>query len=221
MKDEEIIEKTNTVLEKIDAFFHGLEPSLKNAISRDDYFAQHPEIKDQVNYNFSLSADDIIKQQIPYNAAGCTGRAKLFSKYAKEVGLKDFSIVATVKQDDIKSKNSDQMIDGHQIIAIKLSDGLHMIDPGIGKTYEKAKVDGICRVGENIDATGNNHKDHVISAILDPEEYDSIKTYEQMKNIYLRGVYEAATNKLKAQESKNIINNANKWYNISKEQRDL
>ena len=52
--DKEIIEKVNIVLEKIDAFFHGLEPSLKNAISRDTYFEPHPEITDHKNFNFSL-----------------------------------------------------------------------------------------------------------------------------------------------------------------------
>ena len=71
--DNEIIEKVNIVLKKIDDFFHGLEPSLKNAVSRDAYFEQHPEITDHVNYNFSLSGDDIVEQKIPYNAAGCTG----------------------------------------------------------------------------------------------------------------------------------------------------
>lgn len=104
MTDKEIIEKVNIVLEKIDTFFHGLEPSLKNAVSRDAYFEQHPEITDHVNYNFSLSGDDIINQKIPYNAAGCTGRAKLFSKYAQEIGLKDFSIVATEKKKILKTK---------------------------------------------------------------------------------------------------------------------
>ena len=52
--DKDIIEKVNIVLKKIDDFFHGLEPSLKNAISRDKYFEQHPEITDHKNFNFSL-----------------------------------------------------------------------------------------------------------------------------------------------------------------------
>lgn len=194
--DKDIIEKVNIVLEKIDKFFHDIEPSLRNAISRDTYFEQHPEITDHKNFNFSLSADNIIEKKIPYNVAGCTGRAKLFSKYAKEVGLKDFSIVATAKKDDIKNKNSKKMIDGHQLVAIKLSDGLHMIDPGAGKTYEKAKIDGICKVGENIDAVRSNKKDYVISAILEPNEYDNIKTYEQIKKLYIDGVYKTAMNKI-------------------------
>ena len=48
------------------------------------------------------------------------------------------------------------MIDGHQLVAIKLSDGLHMIDPGKGKTYDKAQIEGVCKVGEDIDAVGND-----------------------------------------------------------------
>ena len=185
-KNTEIIEKVNQVLQKVDKFFHGLEPSLQHAISRDKYFEQHPEITDHKNFNFSLSGDDIEEKKIPYNVAGCTGRAKLFSKYAREIGLKDFNIVATVKQKDLNNKNSDKMIDGHQVIAIKLSDGLHMIDPGAGKTYEKAKIEGDCKVGENIDAVRNDKKEYVISAILTPAEYDEVKTYEQIKQLYLR-----------------------------------
>ncbi len=194
--DKDIIEKVNIVLEKIDKFFHDIEPSLKNAISRDKYFEQHPEITDHVNYNFSLSGDDIINKKIPYNVAGCTGRAKLFSKYAQEIGLQEFNIVVTAKKDDIKNKNSGKMIDGHQLVAIKLSDGLHMIDPGTGKTYEKAKIDGVCKVSENIDAVGSHQKDHVISAILEPDKYDNIKTYEQMKRLYIGGAFKAGKNNI-------------------------
>ena len=196
--DKDIIEKVNIVLKKIDDFFHDIEPSLKNAISRDEYFEQHPEITDHKNFNFSLSGGDIVEQKIPYNAAGCTGRAKLFSKYAqeKEIGLKDFSIVATAKKEDIKNKNSGKMIDGHQLVAIKLSDGLHMIDPGKGKTYDKAQIEGVCKVGEDIDAVGNNQKDYVISAILKPGKYDDIKTYEQMKRLYIIGTFKAGKNKI-------------------------
>lgn len=207
MTDKEIIEKVNIVLGKVDAFFHDLEPSLKNAISRDIYFEQHPEITDHKNFNFSLSGDDIINQKIPYNAAGCTGRAKLFSKYAQEIGLQDFGIVVAAKKDDIKNKNSGKMIDGHQLVAIKLSDGLHIIDPGMGKAYERAQIDGVCKVGENIDAVGHNQKDYVISAILEPSEYNNIKTYKQMENLYLQGGFNAGINKIKEKAVNKIIAN--------------
>ncbi|MBP3544934.1 MAG: hypothetical protein J6J82_01340 [Alphaproteobacteria bacterium] len=213
--DKEIIEKVNIVLEKIDTFFHGLEPSLKSAISRDKYFEQHPEITDHKNFNFSLSGDDIINKKIPYNVAGCTGRAKLFSKYAQEIGLQEFNIVATAKKEGIKNKNSGKMIDGHQLVVIKLSDGLHMIDPGKGKTYEKAQIDGICKVGENIDAVGHNQKDYVISAILKPSEYDNIKTYQQMANLYLRGGFNAGINKIKEKDTNKII--ANRLFQLENE----
>ncbi len=203
--DKDIIEKVNIVLEKIDKFFHDIEPSLKNAISRDEYFEQHPEITDHKNFNFSLSGDDIVEQKIPYNAAGCTGRAKLFSKYAQEIGLKDFSIAATAKKEDIKNKNSGKMIDGHQLVSIKLSDGLHMIDPGKGETYEKAQIEGVCRVGENIDAVGHNQKDYVISAVLEPDEYDDIKTYEQMKRLYIIGAFKAGRNRIENRITKTQI----------------
>lgn len=213
--DKEIIEKVNIVLEKIDTFFHGLEPSLKSAISRDEYFEQHPEITDHKNFNFSLSGDDIINKKIPYNVAGCTGRAKLFSKYAQEIGLQEFNIVATAKKEGIKNKNSGKMIDGHQLVAIKLSDGLHMIDPGKGKTYQKAQIDGACRVGENIDAVGNNQKDYVISAILNPSEYDNIKTYKQVESLYLQGGFNVGAGKIKEKTANIVI--ANRLFQLENE----
>lgn len=99
------------------------------------------------------------------------------------------------------------MIDGHQLVAIKLSDGLHIIDPGMGKAYERTQIDGVCKVGENIDAVGHNQKDYVISAILKPSEYNNIKTYKQMENLYLQGGFNAGINKIKEKTVNKIIAN--------------
>ena len=107
------------------------------------------------------------------------------------------------------------MIDGHQLVAIKLSDGLHMIDPGKGKTYEKAQIDGICKVGENIDAVGHNQKDYVISAILKPSEYDNIKTYKQMESLYLQGSFNVGAGKIKEKTANIVI--ANRLFQLENE----
>ena len=90
-----------------------------------------------------------------------------------------------------------------------------MIDPGKGKTYEKAQIEGVCKVGENIDAVGHNQKDYVISAILKPSEYDNIKTYQQMANLYLRGGFNAGINKIKEKDTNKII--ANRLFQLENE----
>ena len=190
MSDQEIIEKVNTILKEMDDFFHEIEPSLSNGISRDVYFAEHPEIKDRINYNFSLSADDIIKNKIPYKIAGCTGRAKMFSALAQKYGLQDFYIIPTVRTDAIGIKGKGQ-IPGHQLVAVKLSSGLVLIDPGKGKSFEKAKVNGKCAENEHIDSMGTGKSDHTIAKILTPEEYATIDSYEKMKQVY----YSCATAK--------------------------
>ena len=180
--DENKIKKVNTALQKIDKFFHDIEPSLKNGISRDEYCEQHPEIKDCQNCNFSLTADEIIKHKIPYKVAGCTGRAKLFSKFARDIGLTDFFVVPAFVTDDIERKGQ---INGHGLIAIQLSYGLFLIDPMKGKTFETARIKGKCVVDEKIDASGNGKKDYTIAAILTPYEYDKINSYAKMKKIFL------------------------------------
>ncbi len=180
--DESKIKKVNTALQEIDKFFHDIEPSLSRGISRDEYCEQHPGIKDCQNCNFSLSADEIIKHKIPYKVAGCTGRAKLFSKFARDIGLTDFFVVPAFVTDDIDKKGQ---INGHGLIAIQLSYGLFLIDPMKGRRFEDARIKGKCAIDEKIDASGNGKKDYTIAAILTPEEYDKINSYEKMKKVFL------------------------------------
>ena len=188
MGDAIVIAKVNTILEKMDAFFHGIEPSLKNGMSRDKYFMDH-KIANQKDFNFALTAYDIIKNKIPYNVAGCTGRAKLFSYFADEIGADATNyfyhwIIPTAKIDDII--NGAEQINGHQLVGVVLSDGLHLIDPGIGKSFQECEIKNVCRIGEEIDSTGAGIKDHIITDIMMPERFDNVDTYKKMESVYLR-----------------------------------
>lgn len=184
--DQEIKEKVKTVLKMMEQQFHKVEPSLMNAISRQEYFEKHPELtqEQKLNLPFSLSAQDIIDKNIPWLVSGCTGCSRLFSKYAREIGLNDFKVVLTVNTDQIGKKEKGQL-HGHQVIAVNMSDGLHMIDVqhGLGKSFEEIEVKSKCRVDEKVNF--QRHNGYTIAAILTPQEYDTVDSYEKIKKIYL------------------------------------
>lgn len=190
LPDLRIKARVDIVLNKMSWFFHTIEPSLVHPISRQQYFEKHPELDDDKKWNFpfSLSADDIINKKIPWQAAGCTGCAKLFSKYAREIGLDDFMVVLTVKREHVEQYAQGQLrgqIAGHQAIAIRLSDGLHIIDVqhGLGKTFEEIEVKSDCKIDANIDF--EHHRGYIIAALLSPTEYDNMDSYDKLKDLYL------------------------------------
>ena len=132
---------------------------------------------------FSFNADDILRNNIPSYVVGCSGRADLFAKYARECGL-DVSIVAMV---DTASKK--KYPDGHQIVAVKFPDGLHMIDPGGGRTtYERAQIKGQCNVGSKIYYNRREGQtEYKIAAILTPDEHAKVDHIEKLAAIYKNG----------------------------------
>ena len=172
--------------------FHKAEPSLANAMSRQAYFDKlekegHGLTQEQkLDFQFALTAQDIIDNNVPWLAAGCTGCSRLFSHYARnEVGLNDFYVVLTVKTDQIGKEGKGQL-NGHQVIAVQLSDGLHMIDVprGLGKTFEEIEVKSECKVNNIVDF--EKHKGYTIAKILTPEQYDDkIRSYQNIKEQYL------------------------------------
>jgi hypothetical protein len=221
MTDQEIKSKVNQVLKMMEDQFHRVEPSLRHPIHRDEYFEQHPEISavQKRDFQFALSGEDIEKKNIPWLVAGCTGCSKLFSYYARKIGLNDFFVVLSVKNEHLVPYAKGQMkgqVHGHQVIAVKLSDGLHMIDVqhGLGKTFEQIEVRTKCKIDEPVDF--EYHKGYTIAAILTPEEYDNTDSYEKIKAKYLscdtakRILLTNAKSKLINQQGKNIIANINK-----------
>lgn len=190
MTDKEIKEKVNAILKQMEETFHKVEPSLMHGMHRDEYFEKHPELDNEqkLNFPFSLSANDIIDKKIPWLVAGCTGCSRLFSKYARDIGLNDFFVVLTAKKEHLEQYAKGQLrgqIHGHQVIAIQMSDGLHILDVqhGLGKTFEQIEVKAQCKVDESVDF--QRHKGFIISAILTPEQYDKTNSYNKIKDAYL------------------------------------
>ena len=210
MTDKEIVEKVNIVLKRVDDFFNvanvvpesykqtkeqsgGGQFVYRNLWLRD----KNHQIKPNQNM-FSFSADDIDKYKIPSYVVGCSGRANLFAKYAKEIGLQDVFIVPCVKISDIGNQN----MDGHQIVAVKMSSGLQLLNPASGvHTFERAKINAACKVNEQIDAAQHGRPEYRIAAILTPSEHEKITSREQLMQIYNRvsriQKFQSATNKIK------------------------
>ncbi len=158
--------------------------------NRSEYMRQHNV--SGIDWHFSLSADDIIEQRIPRAVAGCTGKAKVFSKLATEAGLKHV-VLATAREENLKDAEQDRaigrkerIISGHQIIAIYDENGnLRAFDPGRKELgYIKSEI----QVGNIINFHfGGEIVPHRITAILTPQEFAKVDTYKKLRDLYVDG----------------------------------
>ena len=225
--DTEKIQKIKKILCKINTAFHNAEPNIgslkiegndfqwernehsSDPISRKEYINSHPEIQNALDFSFSLSADDIIAQKIPMQVMGCTGVAKLFSKYAEEEKLNCFAVYSAKIEDlEKKKKGEKDVVSGHQIIAVQFSDGVRLFDPGIPdglKFYKDSNGDEILvpsmkhLLGKEL--VSQNSKDPwaqrqagaVITSVEPSSNLEHIKSYKDVENRYLvRGLTQQA-----------------------------
>ena len=158
--------------------------------NRSEYMRQHNV--SGIDWHFSLSADDIIEQRVPRAVAGCTGISKVFSKLAAEAGLKHV-VLTTAREENLwdaeqdrKIGKKERIVSGHQIIAVYDENGkLRAFDPGRKELrYIKSEI----QVGNII----NFHFDgevvpHRITAILAPQEFAKVNTYQKLRDLYICG----------------------------------
>lgn len=190
MTDAEIIKKINKCLDMVHAHFDTADKKARESVPAEYKTQQHgirkwwlDEYRTQTGRRvnmFSFNADEILQMQIPSYVVGCSGRADVFAKYAVEQGL-DVYVVPMV---DTHSKKEHP--DGHQIIAVRFSDGLHLIDPGGGRTnYERAKIEGDCQIGNSIYYNRTDGRaEYKITAILSPAEHAKIDSIEKLSAVY-------------------------------------
>lgn len=179
-------DQTQSILDKMHAMFDkAIGPN-----NRSEYMRQHNV--SGIDWHFSLSADDIIKQKIPRAVAGCTGISKVFSKLATEAGLKHV-VLTTARMADLnaaeqdrKSGKKERIISGHQIIAVYDEKGnLRAFDPGRKELrYIKSEI----QVGNIINFHfGGEVVPHRITAILTPQEFAKVNTYKKLRDLYICG----------------------------------
>lgn len=183
MRQDELIQ---SLLDKMHAIFdRAAGPN-----NRSEYMRQHNV--SGIDWHFSLSADDIIKQNIPRAVAGCTGKAKVFSKLMTEAGLKHV-VLTTARiadlngaEQDRKDGKKERIISGHQIIAVYDENGkLRAFDPGLKELkYIKSEI----QVGNIIKFRfGGEIIPHTITAILAPQEFAKVNTYKKLRDLYICG----------------------------------
>ena len=153
MPDQEIIDKVNSVLKDIGNFFDQaniIPESYKRMAERtgttDEFFYRNLWLNDKnhkykPNQNmFSFNANEIEKYRIPSYVVGCSGRANLFAKYAQEgknaISPTDIRIIPCIQISSIGTKP----MHGHQIIAIKMSNGWQLINEN-KRDITNAKID--------------------------------------------------------------------------------
>ena len=179
-------DQIQSLLDKMHAMFDkAIGPN-----NRSEYMQQHNV--SGIDWHFSLSAEDIIEQRVPRAVAGCTGKAKVFSKLATEAGLKHV-VLTTARMADLnaaeqdrKSGKKERIISGHQIIAVYDENGkLRAFDPGRKELrYIKSEI----QVGNIIKFHfGGEVVPHRITAILTPQEFAKVNTYKKLRDLYICG----------------------------------
>lgn len=228
MIDQEIIKKVNSVLKDIGNFFDqaNIIPSSYKRLAEqsgttDEFFYRNLWLNDKnhryrPNQNmFSFNADEIEKYKIPSYVVGCSGRANLFVKYATEgknaLHPEDIRIIPCVQISSI-DKNP---MHGHQIIAIKMSQGWQLINEN-RRDFNSAKInignktiqDINSLVGQDIDALNHGKQEFKVAAVLTPEQHLQINSSDKLQAIYSMKPYKfkSASEKIKNKEIQQFQN---------------
>lgn len=167
----EILQKIHYVLDKIKQFKEKTKNSSDINLDRQEYKQKYNLER---NFNFTLTAKEIINGKVPVKVIGCTGLAKLFSYYANEIGL-NCEVVFTANKNDLKNNNS--QINGHQLISVKLENGKDVVfDPQEPELKE-------------IDITNFSHAGtpHIFVAKQSGKDIEKVNSYEALEKIYLDG----------------------------------
>lgn len=167
------------IIDKMHVIFH----NASGANDRTEYMRDN-NIAGDINWSFSLSADDIINQKIPPRVAGCTGRAKLFCHLAAAVGLPCYVVATADYQDWLRAESGrPNIINGHQIIAVDMDGSLRAFSPG----REKLEwISGDVIPGRFINAVRNKPK-NLITAVVPGDDFAQCDTYQKLRNLYTSG----------------------------------
>ena len=180
------------ITEKIQSVLDGMHEILYNAVgprNRREYMMEHG-ISDEY-WHFSLTADDIIRNKIPANVMGCTGRAKLFCKLAAENGI-DCFVVCCAKLTDwyasreyrIESNHRKiKTMSGHQVIMVEIDGKRKMFDPG---HKQLNFLDCIPDVGNIVKFPGMSQQ-YLITSIMKPSDFAKMDSAKKFCHVYASG----------------------------------
>ncbi|MCM1294746.1 MAG: hypothetical protein NC311_04250 [Muribaculaceae bacterium] len=175
-------QKIQSIIDKMHEIFR----ASVGANNRAKYMREN-SIPDNIDWSFSLSADDIIQNKIPPRVAGCTGRAKVFCKLATDVCLPCYVVTTANYADWMRARAGyPNIINGHQIIAVEIDGALRAFGPG----REKLEwIPGTVAPGHFINAI-RNRPAYLITAIVPRDEFGGCNTYQKLRNLYTSGTIE-------------------------------
>ncbi|MDE6250424.1 MAG: hypothetical protein K2M34_02185 [Alphaproteobacteria bacterium] len=168
-----------TIIDKMHVIFHDATGSN----DRVEYMREN-NIAGDINWSFSLSADDIINKKIPPRVAGCTGRAKLFCHLAAACDILCYVVATANYEDWLRAQaGHPNIINGHQIIAVEMDGKLRAFSPG----REKLEwISGDVVPGRFISAVRNKPQ-NLITAVVPGDEFAKCDTYQKLRNLYTSG----------------------------------
>ncbi len=171
MNTEKIIQD---ILDEMSKMFH----DAVGPRSRREYMKKN-DIRDS-DWHFQLNVEQIIKNKIPANVMGCTGRAKLFCELAKRKGI-NASVVCTAKYKDwkdVKNGKSDRIRNGHQINAVKIDGVWRVFDAG----YEKLKF-----IKTDLTPGSFLTDEDIVTAVVPGDKFQKVDRYRKLHNLYVSG----------------------------------
>lgn len=140
---------------------------------------------DRDDWEYRLSADDVMARRIPARVAGRIAQAKVFCKYAAARGLECYIVCCADYYDWLDtSRGADIKIRGRVLMAIKENGRLRLFDglSGLWPVWYDAAV----RPGNFVKAL-RFQLPYLICAIVPCDEFAKCDTYEKMRNLYASG----------------------------------
>lgn len=167
-----------------DVFRNATGPRLRKSYMRQNH------IGNSIDWRYALSADDIIENAIPSRVVGDIGRAKLFCKYASEIGLNCWVICAADYYDwSDCAHNRGNAINGRILIGVVHAGRIRAFDP----FCTKGPIWFNCAVRPgNFIKILRFRAPYMISAIVPADDFISCDTYRKMQNLYAGGNMDVA-----------------------------
>ena len=178
------------ILQSILNDMHAILSSAVGPNDRRAYMRAH-NIHGDINWSFSLTPTDIIRDRIPSNVIGCTGRAKLFCHLATERDVScDVVSMAAIPDwqreyhaaHGITPNISRVVINGHQMIAVDTPDGPRMFDPA---RHRVTFLTTPPRIGGIIDIGAPD--EYLIRAIVPGDKFIPLSSYWELDALYRHG----------------------------------
>lgn len=157
-------------------------PRLRIAYWRANNITSHA---DRDDWEYKLSADNVIDNRIPSRVAGRIAQAKVFCKMAAERGLECYVVCCADYYDWLDaSRGMDVKIRGRVLMAMMVDGRLRLFDPlGLNRPVW---YDAAVRPGNFVKAL-RFQLPYMICAIVSAADFAKCDTYEKMRNLYASG----------------------------------